>query len=91
MEDHPAHEIVRLLAPFDPVVHNRARFERLWGWMYRFEAYTPEPKRQFGYYALPLLWRDQMVGWGNVSVKSGKLQSTFSMKRPLSTVKGFVR
>ena len=48
-------EIVRLLAPFDPVVHDRARFELLWGWQYRFEAYTPIAKRKLGYYAMPLL------------------------------------
>jgi uncharacterized protein YcaQ len=50
-----ATENVRLLAPFDPVVHDRARFEILWGWSYRFEAYTPVAKRKLGYYALPLL------------------------------------
>jgi len=38
-------EAVRLLTPFDPVVHDRARFELLWGWTYRFEAYTPVRKR----------------------------------------------
>jgi uncharacterized protein YcaQ len=41
-------EVVRLLAPFDPVVHDRTRFELLWGWVYRFEAYTPAPKRKLG-------------------------------------------
>ena len=66
---------VRLLAPFDPVVWDRDRFELLWGWIYRFEAYTPAPKRKLGYYALPLLWRDRVIGWGNLSVKDGKLQS----------------
>lgn len=67
----------RLLAPFDPVVWDRARFERLWGWVYRFEAYTPAPKRKRGYYALPLLWRDRVIGWGNLSVKNGELKSEF--------------
>lgn len=66
---------VRLLAPFDPLVRDRARFELLWDWEYRFEAYTPATKRKYGYYALPLLWRDRIVGWGNLSVKSGALQS----------------
>ena len=64
---------VRLLAPFDPVVHDRARFEILWGWNYRFEAYTPVAKRKLGYYALPLLWRDRVIGWGNVAVRDGRL------------------
>jgi len=49
----------------------------VWGWVYRFEAYTPPPKRKLGYYALPLLWRDRVIGWGNVSVKDGELKSEF--------------
>lgn len=64
---------VRLLAPFDPVVWDRPRFELLWGWEYRFEAYTPVPERKLGYYALPLLWRDRVVGWGNIAVVDGRL------------------
>ena len=68
-------EAVRLLAPFDPLVWDRRRFEHLWGWAYRFEAYTPAPKRVRGYYALPLLWRDQVIGWGNVSVADGQMQA----------------
>src|SRR5256885_12596249 len=62
----------RLLAPFDPVVRDRTRFEMLWGWVYRFEAYTPAPKRKLGYYAMPLLWRDRVIGWGNLSVQDRK-------------------
>jgi len=54
---------VRLLAPFDPVVWDRARFEHLWKWSYRFE----------GYYALPLLWHDKMIGWANARVARGVL------------------
>jgi uncharacterized protein YcaQ len=61
-------DVVRFLAPFDPVVWDRRRFELLWGWAYRFEAYTPVPKRRWGYYALPLLWRDRVIGWANASV-----------------------
>ena len=68
---------LRLLAPFDPVVWDRARFELLWGWTYRFEAYTPLPKRKRGYYALPLLWRDRVIGWANLAVKNGELQAEF--------------
>jgi uncharacterized protein YcaQ len=69
-------EHVRLLTPFDPVVWDRRRFEILWGWAYRFEAYTPAPKRKLGYYALPILWRDRVVGWGNLRVAHGKLVSS---------------
>jgi len=64
---------VRLLAPFDPVVWDRDRFELLWGWAYRFEAYTPVAKRVRGYYALPLLWRDRVIGWGNLAYQNGEL------------------
>jgi uncharacterized protein len=70
----PVDDQVRLLAPFDPVVWDRRRFEILWGWAYRFEAYTPIPKRKLGYYALPLLWRDHVIGWANVAVKDGTLR-----------------
>jgi uncharacterized protein YcaQ len=70
-------ERVRLLAPFDPVVWDRRRFELFWGWQYRFEAYTPVAKRKLGYYALPLLWRDQVVGWGNLSFDEGRLSASF--------------
>jgi hypothetical protein len=66
---------VRLLAPFDPVVWDRRRFEAFWGWAYRFEAYTPATRRKFGYYALPLLWRDRIVGWGKVSLHHGDLHA----------------
>jgi uncharacterized protein YcaQ len=59
----PAPARVRILAPFDPVVWDRRRFGQAWGWDYRFEAYTPAAKRLWGYYAMPLLWRDQMIGW----------------------------
>ncbi len=64
---------VRFLAPFDPIVWDRRRFEHLWGWAYRFEAYTRPEKRQYGYYALPLLWGDDVIGWANVSAPAGRL------------------
>jgi uncharacterized protein YcaQ len=64
---------VRLLAPFDPIVWDRRRFAALWGWDYRFEAYTPPAKRKLGYYALPLLWRDDIVGWANATLADGTL------------------
>lgn len=70
---HAEPDTVRLLTPFDPVVWDRDRLELLWGWTYRFEAYTPAHKRKLGYYALPLLWRDRIIGWGNVTVQNGKL------------------
>ena len=80
-DEDPAHyaepEGVRLLTPFDPIVWDRFRFEMLWGWSYRFEAYTPAAKRIRGYYAMPLLWRDRVIGWGNLAVVRGELTADF--------------
>lgn len=70
-------DTVHLLAPFDPVVWDRRRFELLWGWPYRFEAYTPVSKRKLAYYALPMLWRDRVIGWGDLSIKNGELKAVF--------------
>lgn len=79
-------EAVRFLAPFDPIVWDRERFEQLWGWEYRFEAYTPAAKRVRGYYAMPLLWRDDVIGWANVSAADGELDVDvgFAHERPRS-------
>jgi uncharacterized protein len=75
---------VRLIAPFDPLIWDRRRFELLWGWPYRFEAYTPVNKRVRGYYALPVLWQDSMIGWANARVEHGRLTVDvgFAGKRP---------
>jgi uncharacterized protein YcaQ len=70
-EEAPPH--VRFLAPFDPLVWDRRRFEHFWGWPYRFEAYTPVAKRLRGYYAMPLLWRDGVIGWVNSRFDGARL------------------
>jgi uncharacterized protein YcaQ len=75
---------VRFLAPFDPVIWDRRRFEHLWGWPYRFEAYTPAAKRVRGYYAMPLLWGDSIPGWANARIEDATLHVDvgFVGKRP---------
>ena len=70
-----ADDQVRLLTVVDPVVWDRRRFQLFWGWAYRFDAYTPAPRRKLGYYALPLLWRDRVIGWGNLAVAAGALSA----------------
>jgi uncharacterized protein YcaQ len=83
-DDSP--DVVRFLAPFDPIVWDRRRFEHLWGWAYRFEAYTPVAKRQRGYYAMPLLWRERVIGWANAFFDNNRLRTElgFVDKRPRS-------
>lgn len=82
-------ERVRILAPFDPLVRNRDRFEQVWGWTYRFEAYVPAVKRERGYYAMPLLWKDQVVGWANARVEDGRLKVDFGYARKRPRAKAF--
>jgi len=71
---HQVDDRLRFLAPFDPVVWDRRRFQLFWSWEFKLEAYVPAHKRRMGHYAMPMLWGEQMLGWANLKVVDGRLQ-----------------
>ncbi len=79
---HQVDDRLRFLAPFDPVVWDRRRFRLFWGWEYKLEAYVPAHKRRMGHYAMPMLWREQILGWANLKVVDGRLQHELGFAGP---------
>jgi uncharacterized protein YcaQ len=61
-EDGPVPKRVTFLSPFDRLIHARDRAEALWDFHYRLEMYVPKPKREYGYYVLPILRGDRLIG-----------------------------
>jgi uncharacterized protein YcaQ len=61
-EDGPVPQRVTFLSPFDRLIHDRDRAEALWDFHYRLEMYVPKAKREYGYYVLPILRGDRLIG-----------------------------
>ena len=70
---------VRVLSPFDPVLRDRARAERLFGFSYRIEIFVPEAKRQYGYYVFPLLEGERLIG--RIDMKADRKAATLDVRR----------
>ncbi|WP_438749778.1 winged helix-turn-helix domain-containing protein [Pararhizobium sp. O133] len=77
LTDPPAR--LRVLSPFDPLIRDRNRTERLFGFYYRIEIFVPEPKREYGYYVFPLLEGDRIVG--RIDMKADRKSGTLDVKR----------
>ena len=78
-EDGPVPARTTFLSPFDRLVHDRDRAEALWGFRYRLEMYVPAAKREYGYYVLPILHGDRLVG---------RIEPVLDRKTRALTVKG---
>jgi uncharacterized protein YcaQ len=72
----PGDEIVHILSPFDPLIHQRKRLQLFFEYVHRFEAYVPKAKRVFGYFAQPVLVGDTIIAAVDLKTdrKRGKLQ-----------------
>ncbi|MDP6986459.1 MAG: crosslink repair DNA glycosylase YcaQ family protein [Phycisphaerales bacterium] len=69
---------MRLLCPFDPVIRDRKRLARLFGFEYRFEAFVPKSNRRYGYYVLPILQGDRLIG--RVDLKTDRSRDRLLIK-----------
>ena len=67
-----------LLSPFDPIVWDRKRGSELFNFDYKIEVYTPEPKRKYGYFTLPILYNNQIIG--RLDPKAHRKEGIFEVK-----------
>jgi uncharacterized protein YcaQ len=70
---------IRVLSPFDPVLRDRARAERLFNFRYRIEIFVPEAKRQYGYYVFPILRGDRVIG--RIDMKAERSRNVLAVRR----------
>lgn len=70
---------IRVLSPFDPLIRDRNRTERLFGFFYRIEVFVPEPKRQYGYYVFPLLEGYRLIG--RIDMKAERKEGVLDVRR----------
>jgi uncharacterized protein YcaQ len=75
---HLPKSITTLLSPFDPIVWDRARAIDLFKFDYRIECYTPEPKRIYGYFTLPILYNNALIG--RLDPKAHRKEKMFEVK-----------
>jgi uncharacterized protein YcaQ len=71
-------ELTTLLSPFDPLVWDRARAREMFGFDYRLECYTPQPKRRYGYFTLPILHNNKLIG--RLDPKAHRKEGLFEVK-----------
>jgi hypothetical protein len=90
-DDSPVPQSVTFLSPFDRLVHDRVRAEALWSFYYRLEMYVPAAKRQYGYYVLPVLRGDRVVGriepWHDKKAGVLRVKGVWWEKKPVPVKK----